>query len=352
MAQAYLPNTLPLQPLALDTAALLRQSLEDIVLENPPLDKYEETLNGLAAGPTALAYLFLQMAQKHADLQIQGHECMYWAEKYINGDRGPQEIRDKNCGLVCEKLAFAAVKASITQDDRDVAAFLDNVPRLLASTLEGAENPFPIEMLYGRAALLYMLRMVKRFVPTSADSANEAIDKFCQKILATRDNSKGDWLWNGKRYYGAPHGDMGIIRQIVLSDPSLAPKLTARLEELLDLQTETGNWPDTDEQREDADRRVQFCHGAPGFIFALQSLRPFYPEFQQSALPRGERREHFVSLAMPDSLANLTTQHPGLFLDGSYGFSSSPLLSYSPSAAWTWSVLNDAERRIILFNDI
>ncbi|OAA48598.1 LanC-like protein 1 [Metarhizium rileyi] len=325
MAQAYLPNTLPLQPLALDTAALLRQSLEDIVLENPPLDKYEETLNGLAAGPTALAYLFLQMAQKHADLQIQGHGCMYWAEKYISGDRGPQEIRDKNCGLVCEKLAFAAVKASITQADRDMAAFLDNVPRLLASTPEGAENPFPSEMLYGRAALLYMLRMVK---------------------------SKGDWLWNGKRYYGAPHGDMGIIRQIVLSDPSLAPKLTARLEELLDLQTETGNWPDTDEQREDADRRVQFCHGAPGFIFALQSLRPFYPEFQQSALPRGERREHFVSLAMPDSLANLRTQHPGLFLDGSYGFSSSPLLSYSPSAAWTWSVLNDAEPRIILFNDI
>lgn len=291
MAQAYLPNTKPLQPLKADTDALLKQSLEEIIQKNPQQDKYEaDDLLGIAAGPTGLAYFFLRMSQTHPDLQIQGHGCIYWAEKYIAGDRGALEIQDKNCGFVCEKLAYEAVKASITKDEKDVAAFLSNIPRIIAKTPEGGEDPFPSEMLYGRAAVLYLLRAIRKSVPGSADSVNEAISKICQKILDTKDNSKGEWLWNGKRYYGAPHGDIGIITQIVLSEPSLAPKLKDRLERLLDLQNESGNWSDTDEVREDSYRRVQFCHGAPGFTFSLQSLRPYYPDLHErfdKAIERG-----------------------------------------------------------------
>jgi len=273
MAQSHLPNTMPLRPLQADTTALLRKSLEEVVQENPPLEKYDDdTLVGLAAGYTSLAYLFFRIAQRHRDLHVGGHDCMYWAKKYIAGDRGSLELTDSNCGLVCEKLAFEAVKACITKDDDDVAAFLGNIPRLVDPTREDA---FPNEMIYGRGAVLYMLRMIRTFVPNSLQSVNEAIAKVGQQILHT----KGNWLWNGKRYYGAPHGDIGIITQLVLSDPSLAPGLTTRLDELLHQQNESGNWPDTDEVREDADKRVQFCHGAPGFIFALQALRPFYPDY-------------------------------------------------------------------------
>ncbi|EFY93057.1 LanC-like protein 1 [Metarhizium acridum CQMa 102] len=283
---------MPLQPLTADTTALLGQSLEDIVQQNPPLDKYEDNLAGLLAGHTALAYLFLRTAQEHAGLQVRGHGCRYWAERYMAGDRGAQEIQDKNCGLACEKLAFEAVRACVTGSERDVAAFLDNIPGLAAPTRHGSDKAFPSEMLYGRAAVLYMLRMVRRFVPSSAGPVDQAIGSICQRILDTRDGSKGDWLWHGKRYYGAAHGDVGVITQVVLSDPSLAPRLAARLGELLDLQTEGGNWPATDEEREGADRRVQFCHGAPGFIFALQSLRPFYPVLREridEAVAKGRR---------------------------------------------------------------
>ncbi|KHN98841.1 LanC-like protein 1 [Metarhizium album ARSEF 1941] len=383
MAQAYLPNTMSLQPLTADTASLLKQSLEGIVRQNPPLEKDDNNL-GLAAGHTALAYLFLRMAQKHADLQIHGHGCMYWAERYMAGDRGPQHVQDKNCGLMCEKLAWEAVRASITGSEEAVATFLENVPRLVEPTPKG-EDPFPSEMLYGRAAVLYLLRMVRRFVPSSADPIDEAIGRICQRILESRDNSKGGWLWKGKRYYGAVHGDIGVMTQIVLSDPSLAPRLRTRLEELLDMQADGGNWPATDEDKEDSDRLVQFCHGAPGFIFALQSLRPFYPMLQERidgaiekgrqatwargllvkepslchglfgnglALPKGEKRDHFLSLATPDSLQRLRSEHAHLFRRGSYGMSSSPLFSYLPSAAWTWTVFDEDEPRIILFNDV
>ncbi|KID72618.1 LanC-like protein 2 [Metarhizium brunneum] len=380
MAQRHLPNTMPLRPLTADTTALLRQSLEDIVQQNPPLDEHQDSLSGLLSGHTALAYLFLRTAQEHAGLQVRGHGCKYWAEQYMAGDRGAQEIQDRNCGLACEKLAFEAVRACVTGSEGDVAAFLDNIPGLAAR-----EKAFPSEMLYGRAAVLYMLRMVRRFVPSSAGPVDEAVGRICQRILDTRDSSEGDWLWHGKRYYGAPHGDVGIITQLVLSDPSLAPRLAARLGELLDLQTEGGNWPSTAEARERADRLVQFCHGAPGFIFALQSLRPFYPMLRERideaiakgrrviwargllvkepclchglfgnglALPRGEKRDHFLSLATPDSLQRLRSDHPGLFRHGSCGKSSSPLFSYLPSAAWTWTVSNEDEPRIILFNDV
>ncbi len=60
------------------------------------------------------------------------------------------------------------------------------------------------------------------------------------------------------------------------------PKLAGRLEELLDLQTPEGNWIHTAPALEagEAATRVQFCHGAPGYIFALRALRPYYPQFQ------------------------------------------------------------------------
>lgn len=280
MAQQFLPNTMPLQPLEADTKALLKQSLEEIVQQNPPLEKYsEDDLGGLVAGYTGLAYLFLQMAHRHPQLQIQGHDCNYWAGEYLKGDRGTLELDPGNCGFVSEKLALAAIKACFSKDEKDVAALLDNVPDVVAPDAEGVKK-FPSEMIYGRTAMLYMLRLVKKFVPSSTGAVDEAITKICQRVLDTKDNDQGHWLWNGRHYYGAAHGDIGIITQIVLSEPSLAPRLAARVEELLDLQTDAGNWYDTDAPREDTATnpgRVQYCHGAPGFIFCLQSLRPFYP---------------------------------------------------------------------------
>ena len=44
------------------------------------------------------------------------------------------------------------------------------------------------------------------------------------------------------------------------------------LKETLDLQGENGNWPSS--MHSAHDDLVQFCHGAPGFIFALKAIEP------------------------------------------------------------------------------
>ena len=102
----------------------------------------------------------------------------------------------------------------------------------------------------------------------------------------------GNWEFYGDRFYGPPHGDIDIITQLVLTLPSLAPKLSGKVEELLSLQGPDGNWPssrDTMEAKKGWER-VQYCHGAPGFVCALQTLRPFYPELHDridQAIARG-----------------------------------------------------------------
>lgn len=291
MDQPFIPNTMPAQTLTAAPADLLQSSLEEMLKTLPPKDKYnigpdedyDDVLGGLLLGPTGAAYLFLQISARHPELRLQGRDALYWAKKYLEGDRGDPVVEDGCCGMVAEKLAFEAVRASISKEKGDVLDFLENMPRLLAPAPAGGKDTFPAEMIYGRAGALYMLRMMHHWVPSCADLLEPAINQLAQRILDMDDDGHGNWMWNGSRYFGAPHGDVGIITQIVLGAPSLAPKLAGKLEELLDLQTPEGNWLSTSAAQSAADSgpgRVQFCHGAPGFTYALQSLRPYYPDLQ------------------------------------------------------------------------
>lgn len=63
--------------------------------------------------------------------------------------------------------------------------------------------------------------------------------------------------------------------RVILTDPSKAshPTILASLHEVLDLQLEDGNWPSsTHSTHHDL---IQFCHGAPGFLFALKAIEPY-----------------------------------------------------------------------------
>lgn len=71
-----------------------------------------------------------------------------------------------------------------------------------------------------------------------------------------------------------------------------------------------------------------------------------------SSLPKGPKREHFLALATPDAVENMKRQDPTLFKAHNYGAALSVLLGYWPSAAWAWSVYEEDEPRMILFNDI
>jgi hypothetical protein len=65
------------------------------------------------------------------------------------------------------------------------------------------------------------------------------------------------------------------VCQVVLSQPAAAPRVEGLLLAALDEQLESGNLPASLPSA--SDKLVQFCHGSPGMVLSLRSLRPYFP---------------------------------------------------------------------------
>ncbi|KAL1843663.1 hypothetical protein VTK73DRAFT_2789, partial [Phialemonium thermophilum] len=170
---------------------------------------------------------------------------------------------------------------------------------------------------------------------------------------------------------------------LVLTTPPVAPRLEATLARLLDAQLGDGNWPSS--EGHPGRHLVQFCHGAPGFVLSLLSLRPYFPALQDRVdaaikkareciweqgllrkepslchgilgnaltFPPGPQRDHFLALAVPEKMAELKQADPTLFQKANYGREYATLAGYVPSAAWTWMVCGKQNPRVIAYNDI
>ena len=256
-----------------DTEAYMIGALEDIVTNFPPRHRYtHETLQGLWSGPTGIGYLMLHVATRRPDLSIGGRPVMHWAEAYMSGSRGHNlRLGSHGCGISDERLAFEAVRAAVSKDKQHVRDFVASVSQVIAV------QEYPDENLYGRAGTLYLLRLVRHWVPGSSSLVDPAIAEISNTIL----NNGPRWKWHGRRYLGAVHGDAGILTQLVLTSPSLAPQMETVLESLLSRQTEDGNWPASESTTHTPGKGlVQFCHGAPGVIVSLLSMRPHFPSLQ------------------------------------------------------------------------
>lgn len=283
MDRRYISNNLPPQTLAYEPVDYLHASLEAILNETPPRAHYQESqLGGLYTGYTGLAYLFLSISALHPDLKVMGRDAHFWAGRYLNGTRDNLKIRRGNCGISCEKLAFLAVRACVTQEPGDVVEFVSVIPSLIGPYASSEEDPFPSDLVTGRAGALYLMRMVKHWVPNMGFCLDSPIHRMIEKMIEKDEKGNMSWLWHGKRNFGAAHGEIGIITQLVLSKPALAPQFAGHLERLLDLQ-KNGNWPSS-EIGGHLGRRdlIQWCHGAPGFLYSLQALRPHFPAMRPS----------------------------------------------------------------------
>lgn len=362
-----------------DTEAFMRAALDDIVVNYPPRNRYgHEALHGLWSGPTGMGYLLLQVATRRPDLLIAGKPASHWAQCYLSGSRGHNlRLGSHGCGISDEKLAYEAVRAAVSKDMRHVREFVSSVSQIIAV------DEYPDENLYGRAGTLYLLRLVRHWVPGSNALVDPAIAEISNTIL----NKGPQWEWHGRRYLGALHGDVGIVTQLVLTSPSLAPQLESVVEKLLGLQLPDGNWPSSEGNRQNGKGLVQFCHGAPGFVVSLLSLRPHFPGLQSRideaiergreciwqegllkkepnlchgifgnalSLPPGPRREHFLGVAAPDNVSEMKRNDPTgtVFERADYGQSYSTLTSYTPCAVWTWLVCEEEAPGILAYNDI
>ena len=82
------------------------------------------------------------------------------------------------------------------------------------------------------------------------------------------------YKWHGKEYYGAAHGTVGILHQLLQSPPSILqptlPHILSTADHLLSLRFPSGNFPSSADST--SDRLVQFCHGAPGLSLLCSRL--------------------------------------------------------------------------------
>ena len=242
--------------------------------------------SGLYSGPTSTAYLFYRLSLTHPGLQLKGRTMHDWCGAYLDGPRrrhpdGVGKLDPSHCGIAQEVFAHTAV-TSVAKHDLDAVAQLCSY----ADTLLGSGGSD--EWLYGRAGYLYFLRLVKdgfRQEQRVQERIQEVIERVIDRIL----QSPRPWTWHKEAYLGAAHGAMGIITQIILSSPSRANMLESTLGELLDTQYPSGNLPPSIPVSND-DQLVQFCHGAPGFIISLTSLRTYFQDLRgriDTAITRG-----------------------------------------------------------------
>jgi hypothetical protein len=179
---------------------------------------------------------------------------------------------------------------------------------------------------------------------------------------------------------------MGIITQIILTDHAWAHKLEPELEKLLALQLDSGNWPATvpssssSSSSRDRDRLVQVCHGAPGIVVSLLSIRRHFPRLHERidrAVSKARRaikerglltKEpclcHGISgnaLALDgrefDNFLGYTTggEMRGLERDGLMERSDDPsgLWTGEAGRAWVWAVADKGlEKRLLGYNDV
>ncbi|KAI4116321.1 MAG: hypothetical protein LQ345_003238 [Seirophora villosa] len=373
MVQRYLPNdaqTLLKEP---DPSRQLLLCLNSLVKNYPPMANYSRhEAHGLYSGPTSVAYLFLHLSRLQPHLIIAGHHANSWCRAYLSGERQVNGVTADNCGVINEVLASYAVNAALTGDETAIRELADH-----ASTI--AEQPQGSdEWLYGRAGFLYLLRLVGHWVPSSKPAMNTCIQTLGDRIL----RNGPPWRWHGKEYLGAVHGSIGIITQLILSDPSTAahPKVVSTLEELLQTQESGGNFPSSLDSGKD--HLIQFCHGAPGFALSLPLLRPhFDTPTQRRAIDdamekaraciweRGlltkepnlchgasanalalapPQREHLMAYTTVEMVAK--GKEEGWYLEGSdpYG-----LFCGEAGRAWAWAVLDAGEDMgIIGYSDL
>ena len=203
------------------------------------------------------------LSAKHADVEIGGRRPAEWCKAYLElGQDSVALVFEGTCGITNEYLASNVLKACLYQSETHAAKVLDAFSNLEA-------DPTHCEWMNGRAGGLYILRLVRRWLPNMAAAINSVITSLIEAILPQQ-----PWIWNGRQHLGTVHGEIGILTQVILSDPSHASKLEIKLLSLINLQDAEGNWPVIEGKHSEL---VQFCHGAPGFVGSLIAIKSHFP---------------------------------------------------------------------------
>lgn len=371
MASAYLTNDTATQLPVFDAHEELLRCLSAVVAQAPPQTPWQESeRHGLYSGPVSFAYLFMRVSESHPTLSVASKLPREWAAAYLADLQSIGDVSPNNCGILNEELSFCAVSAIHTQDLAFVRRMIQHIEQ--ASFDRTGSNEWAV----GRAGTLYLLRLVRTSIPESEPLVSPVIKRLVDFTLEVGP----DWIFRDTRILGAGHGDVGILTQILLSDSSYAAELRPKLLELLDWQNAEGNWPHN--AGADSKVLVQFCHGAPGFVFSLLAIRHVFPDLEERidvaiekaraltwekgllrkipnlchgiagnalAFPPGHQRDRFLAHCTQEYIEKGIGE--GLWETADYGVPCS--LGFGTAGlAWAWMMRDDAKGTYITFNDI
>jgi Lanthionine synthetase C-like protein len=260
-----------------DSHEELLASLTRINLYNPPVQTCSTgwTFDGFYAGPTSIAYLFFRLHTIYPELMFKGQSLLDWSQAYL--DVGAHctnlKVDPSHCGIANEALARLTLQA-VVEKEASLAQKLCSYSSMINTMKKQGSD----EWLYGRAGYIYFLRLARSSFDTGQDHwIRSLIDNTIKKVVERIVASPLPWEWHGKAYLGAAHGSIGILTQIVLSTGA-DTRVEEVLSQLLEEQFSNGNFPSSLSSR--SDELVQFCHGSPGFVLSLTSLKPHFPSLQ------------------------------------------------------------------------
>lgn len=304
----YIPNDE--EPQSRTPSKQVVKALQDLVLKFPP--SQDSCEGGFYSGTVSIAFLLMAIGQYYADVELKSAyddepkaSISAWLIAYLEvvtkRFRRLESPDDKHCGISCSLLASLALTTAMTKNADTAKELCKEIGAALHKETSSHD------WLNGRAGALYFLRLARasfsriedpetgELAPETSDdrSARKALNRAIEKVILGILDAPRPWRRHEKHYLGAVHGDAGIITQVILTepniliDPSFFPppeegtgpvidyrtKLEIDLKLLLSYQDEDGNWPTEPGGRMNV---VEFCHGAPGIVSSLESIRVFF----------------------------------------------------------------------------
>jgi hypothetical protein len=121
----YLKNTPATLLKVPDPERQLILSLTHLITKYLPQPSYNIVkYKGLYHGPTAIAYLFLNLSLTHPNLEIANSNPAHWVSEYLAGRRHEVPIDPDHCGAINGMFTHLAVSACVSKDVVRVRKFV------------------------------------------------------------------------------------------------------------------------------------------------------------------------------------------------------------------------------------
>ena len=189
-------------------------TLQDLVRSYPPFSSSgnpykDDELQELYSGPTSIAYLFLVLSKHLPYLKLDDKPFFFWANAYLVGGRGQQSVSAGKNGVSNEFLAYNAVYAAVNNHDISTAKLVVRKIIEVAVNIDESDESITCsdDWLHGRAGCLYLLRLIRSYVPGMEGETTYYIEVVMAKILITGPS----WPWRGIDYLGKQRSDTCIL---------------------------------------------------------------------------------------------------------------------------------------------